>query len=106
MIKTEHVSKVYRGDVKALVDINIEISKGEFVFLVGPSGSGKSTFMKILTKDEDPTEGEVYVAGRPLNRLPQVAGAVPAARARRRLPGLQAPREQEGLRERVASRSR
>jgi cell division transport system ATP-binding protein len=71
MIKTEHVSKVYRGDVKALVDINIEISKGEFVFLVGPSGSGKSTFMKILTKDEAPTEGEVYVAGRPLNHLPR-----------------------------------
>ena len=70
MIKTEHVSKVYRGDVKALVDVNIDIAKGEFVFLVGASGSGKSTFTKILTKDEEPTEGEVYVAGRPLNRLP------------------------------------
>jgi cell division transport system ATP-binding protein len=71
MIKTEHVSKVYRGDIKALVDINIDISKGEFVFLVGASGSGKSTFMKILTKDEEPTEGEVFVAGRPLNKLPR-----------------------------------
>jgi cell division transport system ATP-binding protein len=71
MIKTEHVSKVYKGDVKALVDINIEISKGEFVFLVGASGSGKSTLTKVLTKDEDVTEGEVYVAGRPLNRLPK-----------------------------------
>ena len=71
MIKTEHVSKVYKGDVKALVDINIEISKGEFVFLVGASGSGKSTLTKVLTKDEDVTEGEVYVAGRPLNKLPK-----------------------------------
>ena len=71
MIKTEHVSKVYRGDVKALVDVNIDIAKGEFVFLVGASGSGKSTFTKILTKDEEPTEGEAYVAGRPLNRLPK-----------------------------------
>ena len=71
MIKTVHLSKVYRGEVKALVDVNIDISKGEFVFLVGPSGSGKSTLTKILTKDEEPTEGEVFVAGRPLNRLPK-----------------------------------
>jgi cell division transport system ATP-binding protein len=71
MIKTVHLSKVYRGEVKALVDVNIDIAKGEFVFLVGPSGSGKSTLTKILTKDEEPTEGEVFVAGRPLNRLPR-----------------------------------
>jgi cell division transport system ATP-binding protein len=71
MIKTVHLSKVYRGEVKALVDVNIDIVKGEFVFLVGPSGSGKSTLTKILTKDEEPSEGEVFVAGRPLNRLPR-----------------------------------
>jgi cell division transport system ATP-binding protein len=71
MIKTVHLSKVYRGEVKALVDVNIDISKGEFVFLVGPSGSGKSTLTKIFTKDEEPSEGEVFVAGRPLNKLPK-----------------------------------
>ena len=70
MIKTVHLSKLYRGDVKALVDVHIEIAKGEFVFLVGPSGSGKSTLRKIITKEEEPTEGQVYVAGRPLDKLP------------------------------------
>src|SRR5712692_9310355 len=70
MIRTVHLTKVYRGDVKALVDINIEIAKGEFVFLVGPSGSGKSTLRKIMTKEEEPSEGNVYVAGRPLEQLP------------------------------------
>lgn len=71
MIKTVHLSKIYRGDVKALVDVNIEIAKGEFVFLVGPSGSGKSTLTKIFTKDEEPTEGVVFVAGKPLSQLPR-----------------------------------
>jgi cell division transport system ATP-binding protein len=70
MIRTVHLTKLYRGDVKALVDINIEIAKGEFVFLVGPSGSGKSTLRKIMTKEEEPSEGQVYVAGRPLDQLP------------------------------------
>jgi cell division transport system ATP-binding protein len=71
MIKTVNLSKLYRGDVKALMDVSIDIEKGEFVFLVGPSGSGKSTLTKILIKDEDPSEGEVFVAGRPLNKLPR-----------------------------------
>jgi cell division transport system ATP-binding protein len=71
MIKTEDVKKVFKGDITALEDISIHIDKGEFVFIVGPSGSGKSTFMKLLTKEEEPTEGEVYVAGKNLASLPR-----------------------------------
>jgi cell division transport system ATP-binding protein len=64
MIKTEHVSKIYKDSVVALEDVNIEVRKGEFVFVVGPSGSGKSTFIRLLLKEEEPTRGNIWVAGK------------------------------------------
>jgi cell division transport system ATP-binding protein len=71
MIKTQGVEKVFKGGIVALEEISIDIEKGEFVFIVGPSGSGKSTFIKLLTKEEEPTAGEVYVAGKNLASLPR-----------------------------------
>ena len=71
MIKTTDVSKIYKGGIRALEGISIDIEKGEFVFIVGPSGSGKSTFMKLVIKEEDPTTGQVYVAGKDLSSLPK-----------------------------------
>ncbi|MGI8519692.1 MAG: cell division ATP-binding protein FtsE [Actinomycetota bacterium] len=71
MIKTKDLVKEYKGSVKALDGITLDIEKGEFVFVVGPSGSGKSTFMKLLTKEEEPTGGEVFVAGKDLSSLPR-----------------------------------
>jgi len=70
MIRFENVSKVYaRGAKPALDDVSVEIERGDFVFLVGSSGSGKSTFLKLILREERPTSGDVYVAGRHLNRL-------------------------------------
>ena len=71
MIRTENVIKEYKGGVSALQGVSIDVEKGEFVFVVGPSGSGKSTFLKLLTKEEEPTGGEIYVAGKNLNSLPR-----------------------------------
>jgi cell division transport system ATP-binding protein len=71
MIKLIDVVKEYKGGVAALKGISIDVEKGEFVFVVGPSGSGKSTFLKLLTKEEDPSSGEVYVAGKNLASLPK-----------------------------------
>ena len=71
MIKTDNVSKVYKGTVKALQDLSIEIGKGEFVFLVGPTGSGKSTLIRLLLKEEEPTRGQVFVAGKNIGNLPR-----------------------------------
>jgi cell division transport system ATP-binding protein len=78
VIKLEHVYKRYPPDVAALEDVTVEVKKSEFVFVVGQSGSGKSTFLRLLTKEERPTSGAIWVAGKELNRLP--SWKVPALR--------------------------
>ena len=70
LISLEHVSKVYpKGTRPALDDINLDINRGDFVFLVGASGSGKTTLLSLLLREEEVTDGEIRVAGNDLRRL-------------------------------------
>jgi cell division transport system ATP-binding protein len=69
MIRLENVTKTYKGTTVALRDVDVDIQKGEFVFLVGPSGSGKSTFLRLVTKEEEAERGRVWVAGKEVGAL-------------------------------------
>lgn len=68
-IEIKNCSKVYKNGVTALANINLSIKKGEFVFIIGPTASGKSTLIKMLYREERPTEGEVYVGGINVGKL-------------------------------------
>ena len=71
MIRFDNVTKLYKNQHSpALRDVNVEIERGEFVFLVGPSGSGKSTFLRLCLKEDKATSGTVWVAGKDVGKLP------------------------------------
>ena len=69
MIKFTNVEKIYSDRNKSLNNINLGISQGEFIFLVGHSGAGKSTLLKILTREEKVSSGRVSVLGQDLSKI-------------------------------------
>lgn len=70
MITFENVTKVYqRGAAPALNRVNVNIDRGDFVFLVGASGSGKSTMLSLILAEERPTAGSVHVLGKNLGEV-------------------------------------
>ena len=69
MIGMRGISKFYVAEKPALVDVNVDIKAGEFVFIVGHSGSGKSTFIRLLLRELLPSRGQIVVAGQDLVKL-------------------------------------
>jgi ABC-2 type transport system ATP-binding protein len=62
MIQVEHMTKMY-GDFPAVIDVSVQIQKGEIVGFLGPNGAGKTTTMRVLTGFTPPTEGTASIAG-------------------------------------------
>ncbi len=69
MIEFSHVYKTYSGTVHALKNINLNIKKGEFVFLTGPSGAGKTTLFRMISAYDRPCSGHVQVGNYKLNEI-------------------------------------
>ncbi|MBS4016115.1 MAG: ATP-binding cassette domain-containing protein [Candidatus Latescibacteria bacterium] len=67
MIVFEHVSKIFKNNWTALYDINLNVNKGEFVFLVGPTGAGKSTLLKLIYCGDSASSGKLNVMSYPLH---------------------------------------
>ncbi len=66
----EKIDKSYDGEVLVVKNLNLNISKGEFVTMLGPSGSGKTTTLMMLAGFETPTNGEIYLQNKPISKIP------------------------------------
>lgn len=69
MIKFENIYKEYNNGVAALSNVNIEVPRGDFVFLVGPSGAGKSTMIKLLIREEKANRGKIFIGDDEITKI-------------------------------------
>jgi multiple sugar transport system ATP-binding protein len=69
-VEISHLAKTFPGPVRAVDDLCLEIGDHELLALMGPSGCGKTTTLRLLAGLEQPTAGEIIIAGRPMGRLP------------------------------------
>ena len=69
LIKIKNVNKTYKTGVTAIYDLNLEIEKGQFVFIIGSTGCGKSTLIKMLYREEKPNSGVINIGGINVSKL-------------------------------------
>ena len=69
LIRMRNVNRTYKTGVTAIYDLNLDIKKGEFVFIIGSTGCGKSTLIKMLYREENANSGKIIVVGIDVNKL-------------------------------------
>src|SRR5713226_3443820 len=70
VVETRKLTKIFkRGNVGAVVNVDLESREGEFLVLLGPSGSGKTTLLRMIAGLEEPTSGEILIGGKVVNDL-------------------------------------
>ena len=69
LIRIRDAKKTYKNGVTAIQDLDLDIKKGEFVFVIGSTGCGKSTLIKMLYREEKPTSGKIIVGGINVEKL-------------------------------------
>ena len=69
IVRFDRVQKSYDGETLVIKDLSLDIEAGEFLTMLGPSGSGKTTCLMMLAGFEPATHGEIYLNGRPINRV-------------------------------------
>jgi putative spermidine/putrescine transport system ATP-binding protein len=70
MVRFADVQKTYDGETLVVKNLQLDIAKGEFVTMLGPSGSGKTTCLMMLAGFEPATHGEIFLNGKPINKVP------------------------------------
>ena len=69
LIQLKKVTKVYKTGVTALYDLDLNIEKGDFVFIIGSTGCGKSTIIKMIYREEKPTTGQIIIGGKDVSKV-------------------------------------
>lgn len=68
-VKLVNINKIYPPSFRALININLEIEKGDFILLTGPTGAGKTTLLKLIYREEKPNYGEIYFKNIPYSKI-------------------------------------
>ncbi|MEX0790507.1 MAG: ABC transporter ATP-binding protein [Actinomycetota bacterium] len=76
IVEARDLTKVFDGQSPAVDNLDLVTEEGEYLVLLGPSGSGKSTLLRLIAGLEQPTSGEIYIAGEPMAGLPPRARSI------------------------------